>query len=135
MSAPGRKRLERSPSRSKGQSPTATSRENKIEDQEPPITALATATKATCGKEEEGSKKPAQIVLYTRRAGGGTAKGTVLHYRCYLTCLRQYLHVIDVIMPGTCIQVEPEVDRARYTKMYTLTLHLRIDRVVVRNKQ
>ena len=34
MSAPGRKRLERSPSRSKGQSPTATSRENKIEDQD-----------------------------------------------------------------------------------------------------
>jgi hypothetical protein len=28
VSAPGRKRLERSPSRSKGQSPTATSRED-----------------------------------------------------------------------------------------------------------
>eukprot|EP01046_Picozoa_sp_COSAG06_P000545 COSAG06_NODE_16_length_34949_cov_31.500832_1_plen_75_part_10 len=59
MSAPGRKRLGRSPSRSKGQSPTATSRENEIGDQEPPIAALATAAKATCGKGEEGSKKPA----------------------------------------------------------------------------
>jgi hypothetical protein len=56
VSAPGRKRLGRSPSRSKGQSPTATSRENKIGDQEPPIAALAPATKATCGKGEEGSK-------------------------------------------------------------------------------
>eukprot|EP01046_Picozoa_sp_COSAG06_P002757 COSAG06_NODE_100_length_24132_cov_93.237507_18_plen_105_part_00 len=59
MSAPGRKRLERSPSRSKGQSPTATSRENKIEDQEPPITSPAPTDSATCGKGEEGSKKPA----------------------------------------------------------------------------
>eukprot|EP01046_Picozoa_sp_COSAG06_P017610 COSAG06_NODE_1203_length_10283_cov_11.228397_6_plen_169_part_00 len=41
MSAPGRKRLGRSPSRSKGQSPTATSRENKIGDQEPPTAAHA----------------------------------------------------------------------------------------------
>jgi hypothetical protein len=52
VSAPGRKRLGRSPSRSKGQSPTATSRENKIEDQEPPIATLATTTKDTCGKGE-----------------------------------------------------------------------------------
>eukprot|EP01046_Picozoa_sp_COSAG06_P006772 COSAG06_NODE_322_length_17565_cov_152.607752_24_plen_82_part_00 len=58
MSAPGRKRLERSPSRSKGQSPTATSRENKIEDPEPSITISVPAASATCGKGEEGSKKP-----------------------------------------------------------------------------
>jgi hypothetical protein len=32
-------------------------RREKIKDQEPPITTLATATKATCGKGEEGSKK------------------------------------------------------------------------------
>ena len=59
MSAPGPKRLGRSPSRSKGKSPTATSRENKIEDQEPPIATVATTTKDTCGKGEKGSKKPA----------------------------------------------------------------------------
>ena len=37
VSAPGRKRLGRSPSRSKCQSPTATPRENQIKDREPPI--------------------------------------------------------------------------------------------------
>ena len=56
MSAPGRKRLGRSPSRNKGQSPAATSRENKIEDQEPPNTSLAPTVEAICSKGEEGSK-------------------------------------------------------------------------------
>ena len=46
--------------------------------QEPPITALATATKATCGKGEEGSKKPASG---SHATDSGAARPTAMRSR------------------------------------------------------